>query len=454
MRYWQVNKHFLKVLRVVAWIAAALFLLLYLLPLGLFRIPAVQREAATRVGRFLTELFDSPVSLRRVQLVGWTDVEVQGVSVLDTAGREMLRADRLVGSITLSDLITEGEVRITSARLFSAQLSLYRDSVTGRLNIQHVIDHLSKPKQDKSSIPVDINSIIIRDLGLTLQQGDTRLLELQKLSTRIRRLRFAPGYIAGAVDELSFGLSNGFTLSSLTAQGELHDGRHLVLRNVQASLPSSELSLPLLRLDLSGRGLHLLREAELADTHLALSDLAPFYPHLEGRRERLYLRGLYNARTVGTGQGSLVARLPGLLSLDQQLSLGWDQQGALRSVQIDTEELELRQGLLELAKPYLSPSLQPALDSVKRLGSLSYSGHLDYSVAGTIKARGTLSSDQGKWQHDLEAQLVDGSLRRVRADLSTENFLLSPLLGGRIPLERLGATIRLEAQRPTDRLED
>lgn len=454
MRYWQVNKHFLKVLRVVAWIAAALFLLLYLLPLGLFRIPAVQREAATRVGRFLTELFDSPVSLRRVQLVGWTDVEVQGVSVLDTAGREMLRADRLVGSITLSDLITEGEVRITSARLFSAQLSLYRDSVTGRLNIQHVIDHLSKPKQDKSPIPVDINSIIIRDLGLTLQQGDTRLLELQKLSTRIRRLRFAPGYIAGAVDELSFGLSNGFTLSSLTAQGELHDGRHLVLRNVQASLPSSELSLPLLRLDLSGRGLHLLREAELADTHLALSDLAPFYPHLEGRGERLYLRGLYSARTVGTGQGSLVARLPGLLSLDQQLSLGWDQQGALRSVQIDTEELELRQGLLELAKPYLSPSLQPALDSVKRLGSLSYTGHLDYSVSGTIKARGALSSDQGKWQHDLEVQLVDGSLRRVRADLSTENFLLSPLLGGRIPLERLGATIRLEAQRPTDRLED
>ena len=113
MRYWQVNKHFLKVLRVVAWIAATLFLLFYLLPLGLFRIPAVQREAAARVGKFLTELFDSPVSLHQVKLVGWTDVEVHGVTVLDTVGREMLRANRLVGSITLSDLITEGEVRIT-----------------------------------------------------------------------------------------------------------------------------------------------------------------------------------------------------------------------------------------------------------------------------------------------------------------------------------------------------
>ena len=42
MRHWQVNRHFLKVLKVVAWIAATLFVLLYLLPLGLFRIPAVQ----------------------------------------------------------------------------------------------------------------------------------------------------------------------------------------------------------------------------------------------------------------------------------------------------------------------------------------------------------------------------------------------------------------------------
>nr|WP_311451035.1 translocation/assembly module TamB domain-containing protein [uncultured Porphyromonas sp.] len=454
MRYWQVNKHFLKVLRVVAWIAATLFLLFYLLPLGLFRIPAVQREAAARVGKFLTELFDSPVSLHQVKLVGWTDVEVHGVTVLDTVGREMLRANRLVGSITLSDLITEGEVRITSARLFSAHLSLHRDSVTGRLNVQHVIDHLSKPKRDKASIPVDINSIIIRDLGLTLQQGDTMLLELQKLSTRIRRLRFSPNYIAGAVDELSFGLTNGFTLSSLTAQGELHHGRYLTLRNAQATLPNSQFALPLLRLDLGGKGLKLLHEVELADTYLALSDFAPFFPQLGEHKERLYLRGLYTARTMETGQGSLSVRLPGLLNLEEQLSLSWNQHGALSSVQLDTETLEVRQGLIELVKPYLPASLHSALDYGKQLGALSYHGHLDYKVAGAIKARGTLGTDLGKWQHDLEAHLVDKSLRKVRTDLSTESFLLTPLLGGKVPLERLGATIKLEAQRSTDRLED
>ena len=56
MRYWQVNRHFLKVLKVVASIAAALFLLLYLLPLGLFRIPSIQRGAASRVATLLSEV--------------------------------------------------------------------------------------------------------------------------------------------------------------------------------------------------------------------------------------------------------------------------------------------------------------------------------------------------------------------------------------------------------------
>ena len=75
MRHWQVNRHFLKVLKVVAWIAATLFVLLYLLPLGLFRIPAVQKEAASRVAGLLTEIFDSPVQLERVELMSWTNIE-------------------------------------------------------------------------------------------------------------------------------------------------------------------------------------------------------------------------------------------------------------------------------------------------------------------------------------------------------------------------------------------
>ena len=99
MRYWQVNKHVLRVLRVVVRIALGLFLCLYVLPLLLFRIPAVQRSVASRVSKELTKLFDAPVSLARVDLLRWTDLELHQVLVRDSLDRPMLTASRLVGGI-------------------------------------------------------------------------------------------------------------------------------------------------------------------------------------------------------------------------------------------------------------------------------------------------------------------------------------------------------------------
>ena len=275
MRYWQVNRHFLKVLKVVASIAAALFLLLYLLPLGLFRIPSIHR--ASRVATLLTEVFDSPVQLERVELLSWTNIEAHRVIVLDTTGKQMLSASRLIGGISLSDLITQQEVRITSARLFDTNLHLIRDPRTGRLNIQHTIDHLSKPKGASKSLPVDINSIIIRDMRLSLSEAGRDQLVISKLSTRIRRLRFSKDYIGGAIDELSFTTDKDFTLTSLTGQGELQ-GSRLTLSNLQIELPKSSLSIPLARIETKHHCLGLIEELEVGDTKISLSDLSILSP--------------------------------------------------------------------------------------------------------------------------------------------------------------------------------
>ena len=58
-------------------------------------------------------------------------------------------------------------------------------------------------------------------MRLSLSEAERERLVINKLSTRVRRLRFSKGYIGGAIDELSFTTDKGFTLSSLTGQGEL-----------------------------------------------------------------------------------------------------------------------------------------------------------------------------------------------------------------------------------------
>lgn len=451
MRYWQVNKHVLRVLRVVVRIALGLFLCLYVLPLLLFRIPAVQRSVASRVSKELTKLFDAPVSLARVDLLRWTDLELHQVLVRDSLNRPMLTASRLVGGISLLDLITDQEVRITSARLFSAHLALVRDPRTGRLNIQHVIDHLARPKKDSSSIPVDINSIIIRDMRLTLEEKGRQRLRLDRISTRIRRLRFAPQYVGGALDELSFASSLGLEVTDLTGQVELRQ-QQLTLLNLQLALPKSQVSIPLLQLDLTKRGLPILQALRLGRSSLSLTDLAFLAPVWRGRSEALQLSASYQQEPHERGVGQLSAELAGQLALEQSFQLSWDAAARLQQLTLKTPTLQLRSSLLALIRPLLGQQALPE-ELITRLGNLRYQGELSYLPAQALKGTGQLASDQGRLEYELAAVLRGQQAERVTGFVRTEQFDLGALLGPKTGLGALAGQVTLDAKHEGQGLE-
>lgn len=445
MRHWQINKHVLRTLKVGVWIAGTLFILLYLVPLLLFRIPAVQREAAQQVSHLLTQLFDSPVKLDRVDLVRWTDVEVHRVEIQDTAHRPILSAERLVGGISLIDLITTRELRITSARLFSAQLTLIRDPETGRLNVQHIIDHLSRPSSGGESLPVDIHSIIIRDMQLALYEGTALQGRLSKLSTRIRRLRFAPQYIGGAIDELSFQTDRGLVLSSLTGQAEMR-GEQLTLSNVQIQLPNSEMTLPLVRLALNERGLNLLQQVEVGQSKLVLGDLSALQPAWASLENTLSLRASYQRRELGRSSATIRLLMPQLAVLDAEASLSWDSVGRITQLASQVGDAEFSVRLLDIARPFLKPQLAEQLQAVRPLGRLAYQGQLSWQPDRAIHSEGLLSSDQGRWEHDLSATFLSGKVDQLAGRIETSSFDLAPLIPSpALSLGRLSSHIQLEA---------
>ena len=453
MHYWQVNRHFLKVLKVVASIVATLFILLYLLPLGLFRIPAIQREAASRVALLLTEVFDSPVQLERVELLSWTNIEAQRVIVLDTMGRRMLSASRLVGGISLSDLITQQEVRITSARLFEADLHLIRDPRTRRLNIQHTIDHLSKPKKQGKSLPVDINSIIIRDMRLSLSETGEDKLVISKLSTRIRRLRFAEKYIGGAIDELSFTTDKDFTLTSLTGQGELH-GSRLTLSNLQLELPKSTLSIPLARLETKRRGLSILEELEVGDTKVSLSDLSFLSHDLRDREEQVKLQGTYCYEGHEAGRANLSLHIPRQLILEGSGRITWDSTGRITSLATDISDAEVSTELLSLVHPYLPPSTLPLTERLHCLQSIHHAGKTQLIFGKSFTGKGYLTSAQGRWDYDLNGEFDEKNLQHIVGRASTQGFDLKPLLGDLVPIGAVATTVEVDARNNTGALDD
>lgn len=454
MRYWQTNRYFLRSLKIVAWLVAAGFVLFYLLPLLLFRIPAVQREVAKQTSQLLQQVFDTPVSLDRVDLAGWTNLEVHRVLVKDTADRPMLQADRLVGGLSLWDLLWDQELRITSARLFRAELTLIRDPQTGRLNIQHTIDHLARPQSSGESLPVDINSIIIRDMRVSLLEEGRKPLVLSQLSTRIRRLRFASGYIGGAIDELSFQSSLGLTLASLTAQLELKQSA-LTLTNLQLALPQSTLSVPLARLDLASRGLALLREAELGASELAPQDFAFLYPALSKETEPLHLQASYCLEEAREGKLQLRLRQSEQLYLDGEVRLGWDSLGRVQRLQSPALELAVRSSLLERLHTLLPASLAPAMPYIQRAGRVAYAGRVDFALRDHLQSSGQLTTDQGRWQYELTADLDGACVSGVQARLSSVDFDLTPW--GKalaLPLGRVSLQLEADMKNPTGQPED
>lgn len=454
MRYWQTNRHFLRSLKIVAWIGATFVVFFYLLPPLLFRIPAVQREAAARTAQLLTDVFDSPVRLGRVSLTGWTDIEAHQILVQDTAGRPMLTAERLVGGLSLWDLLWDQELKITSARLFRSELNLIRDPETGRLNIQHTIDHLTRPQGGEESLPIDIHSIILRDMRVSLQEPGRSPRVLSKLSVRLRRLRFAPEYIGGAVDELSFSSNFGLTLSSLTAQLELRKNL-LSLTNLQLALSHSSLSLPLARLDLQRKGLGLLQELELGASSIAPEDLAFLHRPLESIKVPLSLRGSYCREEEHTGKLQLALHQGEQLYLDTEATLAWDASGSPTYLQTPALSLGFRPELWGIVAPLLPPSLQPLPALFTRAGRIHYTGKGSWRRGEQLTTAGELTTSQGRWRYDLTGKLDGARLSGLQGTLATADFDLAPWLPQQtLPLGRLAAELKLDALNTTGRLED
>lgn len=454
MRYWQVNKQVLRVLRTIVWIALSFFLLFYVAPLLLFRIPAVQRAVAERVSTELSKLLDSPVELKRVNLLRWTDLEVEHLLLRDSLQRPILQAQRFVGGISLLDLLSEGEVHLSSVRLFDAQLDLIRDPRTQRLNVQHIIDHLTRPKQtDSQSMPVGINSIIVRDMRLSLLEEGRPDFRLDSVSVRVRRLRFAPSYIGGALDELSFSSNIGFRVDKLSAQMELR-GQSLSVHNLQLALPNSELSIPSAQLDLGQRSLAMLQQVQIASSTLSVRDFSFWKSSWRERAERLLLSANYKRRTTTEGEGFLRAEVPSQLTLEQSFGLTLDQDAKLKQIRLQTGTLQVRSSLLDLLKPILSQSQSLPSALITRAASLRYEGALTYTVDSALSARGTLATAQGEFDYELQAGFAASRLKRLTGFVRTDRFRLGDLLDPKLQLGDVTGELTVDAEQKGNQIGD
>jgi len=397
-------------------------------------MPFVQRFMGSQIASVLSDKLKTEVSVGRVDVGFLNRLTIDNVVVKDQQHEDLLRANRLSVKIAIWPLFS-GQVRISSAQLFGAQLSLYREQADSQPNWQFVLDALSSKDSNSSSQAPDvtINSLIIRSSSLAYHQRDVQPaaahtfnpchVSVGDISAHIVLKQFTADSIDVNVKRLAFAESSGLQISRFTAHLQA-DRSKARLSNLLVQLPATQLHadsisatyqlehlLPTLKL--SGK---------LTDTYLTPSDFSALWPVLSAFHTTIDLSGHLEAGnrhlvchdlSAADREGDFALRATGHYDDGQ-----W--QGTL-------SQFELNDALLSQVQAAL-PQLPAPLS---RLTHLALSGSASSSADGIIEADTHMRTNVG----NLTGHLVMADRHSFTADISTDSLDLHQLLAN----EQLGS---------------
>lgn len=429
MAVWQLSNKIVHRLR-IAGITLAILGFLYFLPSWLLMLPSVQRWIGEQTSQELGKLLGTPVQIERVDLDGWRLLSLESVLILDSLQRPALSASQITAGIELEKILTSNHVRINALRFFDLGLLIDIDSVSGRSNIQPIIDALSSDSDEPSRLTLDLHNILIRNASLRLLSSGQERERISDLDLRMSQLLIAPDSLKATLDELKFSTASGFSLQDITAKLSLRQ-QALRLSDIELYLPHSYADIPELRLDLGRRGLGLVEQLRLRGLSLSIQDLSPLYPPLrqvQGDTLRLSteIQRLGEALSIKDLEASFADKL----YLQASTSISLDSNGRSEALDLDIARLLLDASIAQELPRYI-PSLEGSrelLGKLTALGQISYIGHANWQRSGELTLGGVLNSELGRLQFSAEQQSLNDR-KLIALNAQTSGFRLEPLLG-------------------------
>lgn len=427
---------------------------LYFLPSLIFFLPSVESRVAGWLSAELSKALGAPVSLSRVSMSGWSALELDGVQVVDSLERPAVRLRSVRAEFALSELLTDQRLQINSLRLFAPQISLHEDSVTGRLNIAHILDRLRSDDDDQesSALTFGLHSVLMREGSLSYHKAGERLALVDSMTLRLSRLSIQDGYIGGMVNELSLRYDEALHLTDLATQIELKDGHLLSIHNLVGSVDALPFSLPQLRLDLSASALGLIHQIQIASLDLPISKLAnlagvqthlPEQTHLHLEAEASKEAGVLHFQHLGLSLGDSI------LHLESGATIALDSAGLPASGQMDIKTLRSFTPHLLSALGLSTSNLSAGVaKSLAQLGTIHYDGLLQLAPNRELTLNGQMRSPLTSLRLDLSTQVDSLYLPySLHGYMAMEGVTLRHLLPKGMPLSASGLKIELDAER-------
>lgn len=428
MAIWQLSRRTLKWLKGFS-IGLSVLGFFYILPALLLQIPAVQSWAGQYAARELSSALGTELRLERISMEGWRQLHLKNLNILDSLGRPALSARSLRAGVYPMDWLFRGKKELSSLRFFGLELLIDIDSVTGRSNVQHIIDALSSEDDSPSSLELNLSNILMRDARLDLLNSGSPWIRFDSINLKIDELDIKPDSLRGQINELSLRSNSGFRLKDMQSTIRLR-GDSLSLTAIEAYLPNSYLNIPELRLLLGANGLSLIQELRLKGLSLAIKDITSLYQPLKAWESDTLLLSAHITRSAEQMQlQDVEASLMGKAYLNARSRLTLNPRGQIHTAGLDIQRLILspKAGIWLLSQIQASTNNEQLSQQIQSLGQLSYQGTLDIDTSSDLKLQGKIKTDLGVIDTEATLRLEGKQLSRLQASLGTQGFNLNPL---------------------------
>ena len=406
---------------------------LNLMLMGISHIPAAQRQIGSFVAGLVERELGTRVKVGRVDPGFLNRIIIEDLTIWDQHKKEMVRVARLSAKIDIGPLVTDGKISISSAQLFGAHLSLYRQNAQTKPNFQFVLDSLAS-KDTTSHTPLDlrINTLIIRHTNVRYDQLDMARtdgkfnpahLGVSDLSANISLRTLTDDSLNVSVKRLGFIEQSGFTLSRLGFH--LEAGRQqALLSQFDLEMPSSQLHIDTLQATylLDEKGLKkgsLTYHGVINNTNVTPSDLRCFDPSLKNFQRPIALTADFS----GTDSGlSLKELIVGTEQHDIDIRAnGWIQNFSPQaSWHLQLDNLSFADTSID----FLTKSIPQFPKELTRIGSLQVSGLCDRSPQGSGTLKTAIQSGIG----NVDIQLDMNASQTFSGQVETEGINLRQLL--------------------------
>lgn len=399
-------------------------------------LPYSQRWLAGKVSVFLSDYFETEVSIERLQLSLFAHAIADDFVVLDQKHRPLLSATRVGAEFNLQRFLMSGDVVINSAQFYGANAHAVQDCQDSTFNFQFIVDRLiNKDSKEKKKKPyIEVRSIMVRHTNITCD----RLWKEEKTGFDVNHLAVADLSLTGKLNvfdndtvsvtlrRLSFAEKSGLSVTEGSGDFTMGPVSGYNVRDIHLSLPGSEVDVPNASYN-DGRG-------EFAvSTSLAPADFQAFYAPLKGLNSTVYFncRGDYDNESVRVrnlniddSSGSVSLAMDGELSINELLAKHFKLSPDIRNLR------SIPDFNLNINKLTLSSEIENVVNTllnkkVKLLGQLGVS-----SMTGSVeheqdRVKATVDVNSPLGNVNLDGTIING---RLKAQTRLEDLQLGTIV--------------------------